>query len=279
VLTKSRFAPNEPLPQFLSGRVDEHALSVRAEDDEPRESLLLLNAGVLVMTTALISIALTLSWGNPIKVLTEIRASVIDNSSVRTVIAQATRSIEAARNVQASPPPVTSTPTRVENSPAADSAGQTQTAAGALLGQFQAWAATQDEPAQSGPAQDGPAQDRSAQDGAIYVARAQPADDDRAQVQPARSSPEVAPAQDVQDDEAPVRSVRRHRIIRPVHDARAEMRSARALAHRLARARQDRLARAQARPVQQARAPEQTAQPVQPAQPPSLMQSFGWQQQ
>src|SRR5689334_19868481 len=61
VLTKSRFAPNEPLPHFLTGRVDEYALTVRAEEDEPRESILVLNAGILVMTTALISIAIALS--------------------------------------------------------------------------------------------------------------------------------------------------------------------------------------------------------------------------
>ena len=273
MLTKSRFAPNEPLPQFLTGRVDE--VSGHAEEDEPRESILLLNAGVLVMTAALISIAFTLSWGNPVKVFTDVRAAVIDGSPVRTDTARATRSIQAASSVQALPP---AAPGRDEHPPAVDSAGQKQAAAGALLGQFQAWATTQDEPAQDGPAQNGSAQDRSAQDGSIYVARAEPADDDRAEAQPVRPR-EVAPAQDAQGDEAPVRTVRRHRIIRPVHNAQAEMRSARALAHRLARARQDRLARAQARPVQQARAPEQPAQPVQPAQPPSLMQSFGWQQQ
>jgi hypothetical protein len=293
VLTKSRFAPNEPLPHFLTGRVDEYALTVRAEEDEPRESILVLNAGILVMTTALISIAITLSWGNPAKVFTDIKAAVIDNSGARPDAVQATRSIRTSANSQVLLPAVTAAPSREESSPAVDSAGQNQAAATALLGQFQAWATTQDEPAQngtaqsglaqsglaqSGLAQDGPAQDRSAQDGSIYVARAQPADDDRAEAQPVRPR-EVAPAQDAQDDDAPVRTVRRHRIIGPVHNARAEMRSARALAHRLARARQDRLARAQARPVQQARAPEQPAQPVQPAQPPSLMQSFGWQQQ
>ncbi len=261
----SRFAPSEPLPHFLSGRVDEHEPSGRAEDDEPRESILVLNASVLVMTTALISIALTLSWGSPAKVFANIRASVSDTSSVRTDTVQSVRSIQAASSSQALPPAAPATSSRDENLSDIDSAGQKQAEAGALLGQFQAWATTQDGPVQNGSAQDGP----------IYVAHAQPTDDDRAEAPPVRSA-DVAPAQEAQGDEAPVRSVRRHRTIRPVQNARAEMRSVR---HRLARARQDRIARAQARPAQQVRAPEQPAQPVQPAQPPSFMQSFGWQQQ
>src|SRR5436309_3115282 len=112
---KDRFSAHDPLPQFLSGRADEHEFYGRADENEPRESILLLNAGVLVMTTALISIAFTLSWGSPVKVFTDIRAAVIDTSPVRTDVAQSTRSIRTTANVPALPPAVTGTPTRDES--------------------------------------------------------------------------------------------------------------------------------------------------------------------
>jgi hypothetical protein len=270
VLVKDRFSPHDPLPQFLSGRADEHEFYGRAAEREPRESILGLNAGILVMITALISIAFTLSWGSPVKLFTDIKAAVIDASPVPPDAVQATRSIRTPANVQALPPAVTGTATRDETPAAVDSADQKQAEGGPLLGQFQAWAATQD-----GPDQDESAQDRSAQAGSIYVARAQPIEDARAQAQPVRPV-EVAPAQDAEDTQAPVRSVQRHRPIRRVQNARAEMRSVR---HAPARVRP---ARVLVRPAQEVRAPDQPAQPVQPVQnvaPPSYAQRFGWPQQ
>jgi hypothetical protein len=274
VLTKDRFSPLDPLPQFLSGRTDEHEFYGRADEHEPRESILALNAGVLVMTTALISIAFTLSWGSPLNVFTDIKAAVIDISPMRPDTAQSTRSIRTTANIQALPPAVTGAPTRDESPPAVNGADQKPAEAGALLGQFQAWAATQDGPDQ----EDGPAQAGSAQDGSIYVAHARPLEGAPAQAQPVRPM-EVAPAQDAQDAQAPVRSVQRHRPIRRVQNARAEMRSVR---HAPARVRRDRPAQVQVRPAQEVRAPDQPVQPVQPAQnvpPPSYAQRFGWPQQ
>jgi hypothetical protein len=272
VSMQDRFSPHDPLPRFLSGRADEHEFYGRADQHEPRESILILNVGLLVMTTALIIIAFTLSGGSPVKVFTDVKAAVIDALPAQPDTVQATRSIRTPANIQALPPAVTGAPTRDESPAAVDSADQKQAEAGALLGQFQAWAATQDGPDQD----DGPAQAGSAQDGSIYVARAQPIDDTRAEAQPVRPT-EVAPAQE--DAQAPVRSVQRHRTIRRVQNARAEMRSAR---HAPARVRRDRPAQVQVRPAQEVRAPDQPVQPLQPVQnvpPPSYAQRFGWPQQ
>jgi hypothetical protein len=60
------------LPAFLSGHVDEH---------EQEGSLLLLNAGILVMTATLVGVAITLSWGNPVKVFADVSASRTDFSA------------------------------------------------------------------------------------------------------------------------------------------------------------------------------------------------------
>ena len=67
--TEDDFGPEDPLPLFLSGHADEN---------EQQGSLLLLNAGILVMTAALVGIAITLSWGNPVKLFADVWAAKED---------------------------------------------------------------------------------------------------------------------------------------------------------------------------------------------------------
>ena len=243
-----RFGPDDRLPVFLSGRDDER---------EPRESAMLLNTSIVVMTVTFIGIAITLSMGNPLKVFTDIKASVFDVSSTRPDTARSTTTTRSIPSMQAVPPAATDTPTRNEIPAAADSAEQAETGAPstALLGQFESWAARQD-----GRTQDEPTQDQRKVEPQIELVR--PKDI-------VRPMDETA-ARGSQDADAPVRSVQRHRAVRPAQAARAEARSA-----RNAGARARRAARVEARPVQDARA---QVQPVQTAQPPAPTQSFGWRQ-
>jgi hypothetical protein len=255
VQTTERFAPRDPLPRFLSDHADEY--ETRAVEREPRESIWLLNGSILVMTTALISIAITLSWGNPVKVFTDTRAALMDASS------QAATTPQVAADTRVLPPAATGTSTPEETPAAsADSAEQKQAdiapPAGALLGQFEAWAARQYERAQDAPAE---TQSKAEPKVEAKAEPARPVDEP-----PARRSRVT----EAQDDEPPVRIVRRHRPIRPVQNARAEMRSVRKPA---ARVRQEQTARAVARPQQEVRPQEL---PAQNAAPPSFTY---WRQQ
>ncbi len=184
--TEDEFTPDHPLPLFLSGR--------------ERGSLLLLNAIILVITAILVGMASSLSLGNPLKVYTDIKASPTAMSTPQPDIVQTTPTIQSTTDSRALPPTPRVASTRDENPATFDSADQGQgeiSAAppGALLKQFQAWAAK---------------------------------DDARAQIEP------DAPAQVLQSAQIPVLSIQKHRTVRPVQNARAEMRHPRASAQQAA---------------------------------------------
>ena len=135
-----------PLPLFLSGHADEH---------EQEGSLLLkqqegsLNASILVMTATLVGVASTLSWGNPVKVFADVSASRTDFSARWRGTDQSTPKIQLTHNAQGSAPTVRGAPARNEMAAAPEPAAQTQAEnnglpVGALLSQFQAWAAKED---------------------------------------------------------------------------------------------------------------------------------------
>jgi hypothetical protein len=234
VPTEDEFAQDDPLPLFLSARADEH---VR------RESSLLRNAGILFATATLIGIAITLSWGNSVKVFTEIKASPAGRSAPKPDIAQSTTPVQSSTDARELLPSSNGAPRRDEVPAAPGDADQkrdevSKASSGVLLQQFQAWAAKQDERARAEPA-------RRIQDARAGVS---------------------------QEVRAPVKPVQKHRRIRPVQNARAEMRPS---SHPRARVRQDRNAPVELRPAQDVRA---QAQPVENAQAPSFLQGFGWRQ-
>ena len=135
------FDPDHPLPFFLSGHADEH---------EERGSLLLLNASILGLVASLVGMAIILSFGNPAKVFADIKASLTDISALQPDTVQTT-------------PTAWGAPARATTF---DTAHQSQAEIraappGALLKQFQDWAAKEDARAQIEtvwPAQDARAQ-------------------------------------------------------------------------------------------------------------------------
>jgi hypothetical protein len=213
VPTEDDFAPEEPLPLFLSGHADQK---------ERRGSLLLLNAGILVMTTTLVGIAFALSWGNPAKVFAEATVSRTDFSArwPGTEIQSAPK-IQLTRDIKgsaaAATPTVTGAQDHGEIAAASEPANQSQAenngpSSEELFKQFQAWSAEQDarvddaraevEPAQGAPApvtENAPApvpkhRKRYVQKPRARVAQqqqngqGQPVQDARAQQQPAQST-------------------------------------------------------------------------------------------
>jgi hypothetical protein len=151
-----------PLPLLLSGHADEH---------EQEGSLLLkqegsFNASFLVMTATLVSIAITLSWENPVKIFAGVRASLAGFSERWPGTGQSTPKIQLTHDAQGSAPSVRGAPARNEMAAAPGPAAQTQAEnnglpVGALLSQFQAWAAKEDARTQVEPVR--PVQDARAQ--------------------------------------------------------------------------------------------------------------------
>jgi hypothetical protein len=127
-----------------------------------------------------------------------------------------------------------------------DQTANSEPPADALFRQFQAWAADQDAQASARPAQ--PAQDAAAQ------------------------IEQDAPTPAAERSQVPHRLVERHRHVRAAHDAREERP---APGSRSARRPQN--ARAERRPVEDARAQDRSAQntPVQNGQAPSFLPVFG----
>jgi hypothetical protein len=242
VPTEDSFTPDHPLPLFLSRRADEH---------EQRGSSRLLKASALVITATASAIAIALSLGNPVKGIGDVTASLADMSGLRPRTDQSPPIIQST---QALPPTARGATSRAET--AAADQGQTEISeppSGAVLKQFQAWAAREareDAQAQAEPAQ--PLQNTQAK-----AESEQPAQNARAQV--------------LEDDPAPVRHIRKYRRVRTVQSARAEIR------HPRARVQRHQNARVEVRPVQDARAQAQPGQNPQPPQPPSFLQSLGWQ--
>jgi hypothetical protein len=172
------FDPNHPLPFFLSGHADEH---------EERGSLLLLNASILVLVASLVGImAILLSLGNPAKVFADIKASLTDISALQPDTVQTT-------------PTAWGAPARDEIATTFATAQQSQAEIraappGALLKQFQDWAAKGDARAQ--------------------IETVRPAQDARAEIQ------------NLRNPRARVRRDQNARVaVRPVQDARAQNQS------------------------------------------------------
>ena len=260
--TRHDFTSDHPLPVFLSSDAERY--------EEPRRSSFLLKtAGLFVLAAIVIGAAVTLTLGNPMNLFAE--ASVADTPAAQPTADQKQPTADQ------SPPPVQTppvqstadagptagaTPSREDVTAAADNAPEPSS--GALLKQFQSWAAEQDGPPQAEPAQ--PAQGAQTQVEPVRpimqeaTTRAEPA-------RPVQGAPTTQIMQD--DPPAPVRVAQKHRRARPVQNARAEIRMPRP--RPVAGARPDRNVRADVRPPQDGRAVEQ--QPQQ--QSPSFLQSIG----
>jgi hypothetical protein len=160
VPTKDGFTPDHPLPLFLSGHGDEH---------EERNSLLLLNASILVLVASLVAMAVLLSMGNPAKVFADVKASLTDISAVQPDTVQSTPVTQSTADDKALPPTATGEPVRDEIAITPDTNNQSQAEIrAALLKQFQDWAVKEDARAQTETLR--PAQDARAQ----VLQRAQP---------------------------------------------------------------------------------------------------------
>jgi hypothetical protein len=265
--TKDGFNPDHRLPLFLCENAGElEQADIEQALDRAVISSRILKTGILVVTATAIGIAI-LSAGSPVVLFANVMASLVDTSASQPGTGQSTPTIQSTADADL-PPIAKEAPTRDEIAIASEPADQTQSKiseppAGALLKQFQAWAAEED--ARALVVQ--PAQDAQAQDGS-----AQPVQDAPAPAVQEAPAPAVqeAPAQVVQDAPAQIRPMQKHRHVRRVQNARAEIRPAR---HPRAMVRREQNARAQVAPVQNPRAQDQ---PVQNAEAPSFLQSFGW---
>jgi len=255
------FAPDHPLPVFLSREAETF--------EEPRRSPWLLKTGLVVVAAIVIAGTMTLSLGNPLNIFAE--ASPTDPPATQPIADQSTppAAVQNQAAVDAAPTAGSAPPRQeVADTSNAASEGQAETTEpppGALLKQFQSWAAAQDSGRQAGPGQP-----------------VQPGQDPRTQVEPIRPIVQDAttqaeaeqPAQDAaaepQDNSAAARTVRRHRKGPSVQNARAEIRLTKRARPSV---RPDGSARADARAPQDPRAAPD--QPAQNAQSPTFLQSIG----
>jgi hypothetical protein len=242
--------PDYPLPSFLTSHADEH---------EPHDTLKqelqstsgIFKASIFTVAVAVTGIALALSLGHPVRVLADATASLSDSSDLQRGVNQSPPAIQQAADARSSAPAAGGTLTREDMAVLAELTSQAraennQPASGALLEQFQAWAARQD--------------DAQAQESAQAEAE-QP-------VQPVQA----APVQIARDDVAPEEPVQRHRTANSLRNARAEMPPVQKPKAKIQR---KQATRRQAAPIQDARAVQQ---PVPNVQQPSFLQSLGWNQ-
>jgi len=204
--TKDGFPPDDHFPLFLSEHAEEpeQAGILKAWDRAVIASRIL-KIGILIVTAAAIVFAV-LSEGNPVALLANVTASLVDKSAPQPGTDQSTPTIQSTAGAQDLPP---TAPTRDEIAAASEPANQSQTenpqpAAEALFKQYEAWAAEQDARTQVRPLQ-------SEQD-----AQAQPVKD--AQAQPVQK--QVRPVQNARAEVRPARNAR----ARVVKNARAQVR-------------------------------------------------------
>jgi hypothetical protein len=245
--TKDGFNPDHPLPLFLADKPEQQGIG-KAWDRAVISSRIL-KASILVATATAIGIAI-LSVGNPVTLLADVTASLVDKSALQPGTDQSTPTIQTTANAQALPT-AKDAPTRDEIAAASESADHSQTensepSSEALFRQFKAWAAEKDAQTQVGPVQ-------SVQDAPAPVVQ-------------------NAPAQVAEDTRASLKPKQKHRHVRALHNARAEMGP---VHNPRKKVRREQNSRVQDAPAQEARAPEQ-GQFVQNAQPPSFLQTFGW---
>lgn len=254
--TTDDFDPDNPLPSFLS-HADEHEQWGTPEYKLPGTSPIL-KASLLAIAVMVGGIALAVWLGKPVKVFADAAASLTDSSAAQRSADPTAPPIQSAADAPVSAPIPVGAPAQEAFAAVAEPAPQARTEnseppSGALLSQFQAWAAKQDAQA-PWPAQP------------LDTAPAQPLD--TAPAQPA----ETTPAQVAENDPAPERPMHKHRKARSVQNARAEIRHVQKPRARLAR---EQNAPGLAPPVQDARAQGQPVQTMQNAQPPSFLQSLG----
>ena len=236
--TKDDLDPEDPLPLFLAGEPELHA--VEKPQDRAVVSSRVLKGSILVAATA-IGMGV-LAETNAVRLFSDVTASMADKSPLQPVTDQSSptdQSTDVAENLLST---AKDEPTRDEIAAAFKSAHQHQIENEngeheALFREFQAWAAKKDAQAQVGLVQ-------AVQD---------------------------APAAVVQDDpgqlEENARAPRRMKKNLPkVRSARAEIRRVRHLARNVRREQN-------AGPTQTAQAQEQA---VQKAETPSFLQMFGW---
>jgi hypothetical protein len=223
---KDNFTSDEPLPLFLCDRADEHQQRVASR---------LPKASIMVIAAAASGIAIALSLGNPVKLFANVTAPSTDMSALRLGSDQLTPTIQSTADTQALPPTAREAARNDEIAATFEPADQSRSRirealSGALLKQFQTWAANEDARVQAEP------------------------------VQPVQN----AQAQVSQDDRAPVRGVRKQRRVRPVQNARAEIRSVENPRARILRDQDARVVRhaqdgrAQDQSVQNGQAPSQS---------------------
>lgn len=237
------FPPDDRYPVFLSERAEEAGQpDIGKVLGRAVISSRFLKTSILVATaTAAIGITILLV-GNPVALVANVTASLVDKSALQPDTDPSTSAIQSIAGTQDLPTTARDAPARDEIAAAVEPADQSQTEISqppveALFKQFQAWAAEEGTRAQVEPVQ--PVQD--------------------------------APIQVVQDAPAQVRPVKKHRQVRSVQNARAEIRPERNPRAKVRREEQN--ARVQVPPAPDARAQDQ---PMQNAPLPWLLQSFGW---
>jgi hypothetical protein len=213
VPTKANFASDDPLPLFLSDRADEHEQQAGSRLPEAR---------ILVIAATVSGIAIALALGNPVKFFADAKPSLTQISDQHPGTDQSTPTFQSSADTQALAPTARDAPIRDEIAATFDPADQSQSRirealSGALLKQFQSWAAKEDARAQVEPVQ--PVQD----------AHAQVLHHDRAIDRPIRKHRRVRPVQNAQAEIRPVQKpragIRRDqnaRVVRPAQDARAQ---------------------------------------------------------
>ena len=269
--TEHGFPPDNRFPLVLF----EHAEEPEAPGyDEDVIWSRILKTSIAALTAAVIALLLV---GHPAAPFANVTASLLDLSPFQPGRGRSTPTIQSTAPALALLPAATDAPTRDQVAAALEAGDRSeseirQPPTEAPLKQFQAWAAEEDARAQVvQPVQDAPADVASVQP--VQDAQAPAVQDAKAQDVKAQD----AKAQVAQDDPEEVRPVQRRRHLRHVRNARAEIRqSPRAEIRQSprARVRQQQIAREQARPATDARAPDR---PAQNAQPPSLLQSLGLQ--
>ena len=253
--------PDYPLPSFLAPRAEheqdayEHE-GYELEEYEQQSSFVrelrdtsgLLKASIFTLVVAVSGIALALSLGTPVRVMADATASLSDSQPAPGPRAAAdTPPVQSSADARPSAPAPGAALSHEELSAFAELTSQVRpennaASGGALLEQFQAWAAKQD-----------------AQTQAPVLAEET--------VQP---PVQAAPVQIARDEPAPEEPVQRHGTASALRNAHAEMPHL-----QKPRAKIRRAASRQAAPIQDAHALQQ---PVQTTQQPSFMQTLGWNQ-
>ena len=258
--------PNYPLPSFLAPRAEHEQNAYEHEEYEHEEYELgeyeqqssfvrelrdtsgLLKASIFTLVVAVSGIALALSLGTPVRVMADATASLSDSQPGPGPRAAAdTPPVQSSADARPSASVSGAALSHEELAALTELTSQVRpennaASPGALLEQFQAWAAKQD-----------------AQTQAPVLAEET--------VQP---PVQAAPVQIARDEPAPEEPVQRHGTASALRNAHAEMPHV-----QKPRAKIRRAASRQAAPIQDAHALQQ---PVQTTQQPSFMQTLGWNQ-